>query len=207
MCGGFACSVAAKCTGGRSQTIVSQLLYNFGRLTVYAFLGGVAGSVTTVLAGVATPELITIGQGILTLVAGLMMMIIALNLLGFHWLRMENSFGGKSLVQILSTLSVAPSGAKHLAFGVFNGFLPCPLIYAFLAQAMATGSIDKGVLTMIALGLGTFPTMLAMAWLVKYLKFDWRRYGVNLAGSIILVLGVITVARIFVNPNATMIPL
>ena len=54
----------------------------------------------------------------------------------------------------------APGAAAPLAFGVFNGLLPCPLVYAFIAQAVVAGSVGKGLATMVAFGLGTFPAML-----------------------------------------------
>ena len=107
---------------------------------------------------------------------------------------------------MLGTLSTAHGRTAALAFGIFNGFLPCPLVYAFLAQAIATGSTLKGTLTMVALGLGTFPAMMTLSWLGNRFRPDWRQRGVTLAGYIILVLGFITIARIFVNPSVSVMP-
>ena len=44
-------------------------------------------------------------------------------------------FGGSTLALSLRSLLATPEPAAPLAFGVFNGFLPCPLVYAFAAQA------------------------------------------------------------------------
>ncbi|WP_211091385.1 urease accessory protein UreH domain-containing protein, partial [Pseudothauera rhizosphaerae] len=64
------------------------------------------------------------------------------------------------LVGALRTLLAAPGAGAPLALGVANGLLPCPLVYAFTAQAAAAGGLLPGLSTMAAFGLGTFPMML-----------------------------------------------
>ena len=71
-------------------------------------------------------------------------------------------FGGSMLAVSLRSLLAARSQAAPIALGVFNGFLPCPLVYAFVAQAASTAAPLAGMLVMLAFGLGTFPAMLAM---------------------------------------------
>ena len=116
-----------------------------------------------------------------------------------------------------------PNPLAPLAFGVLNGFLPCPLVYAFAAQAAASGSPLSGTMVMAAFGLGTFPAMLFMGSigvlfrsqpqpqqpgvqtypidLVKggragaLLRSDWRVYSVRFAGVFIVALGLMTAAR------------
>jgi sulfite exporter TauE/SafE len=102
------------------------------------------------------------------------------------------------MVHALGALAATPHRAAPVALGVVNGFLPCPLVYAFLAQAAASGGAGSGVLTMIALGLGTFPAMLAMGWMGIGMRPSWRRAGVRLAGTIVLAFGILTIARVFV---------
>ena len=79
--------------------------------------------------------------------------------------------------------------------GVFNGFLPCPLVYAFAAQAASTAAPLSGLLVMLSFGLGTFPAMLMMGGVGRMLVPAWRQRGVWLAGSFILLLGLITLGR------------
>ena len=104
------------------------------------------------------------------------------------------------LAPALRDLLRAPGPAAPLAFGVFNGFLPCPLVYAFAAQAAGSGGALPGLLVMLAFGLGTFPAMLLMAGLGGWLRrvggaWQWRRRGVDVAGAFIVLLGLITFAR------------
>ena len=103
---------------------------------------------------------------------------------GLH--RVATGFGGSTLAMSLRSLLTAPGHAAPLAFGVFNGFLPCPLVYAFAAQAASTAGALPGFLIMAAFGLGTFPAMLMMGGVGRMLAPAWRQRGVWLAGSCIL---------------------
>ncbi len=205
MCGGFACALGADRSGRRPATVLRHLLYNTGRLTVYAFLGGLAGSLSAALAASGATAVVTATQQTLTVLAGSLMVLMAVQMFGFFGLRLAPAFGVTAMAQALGALATTPNRAAPLAFGVFNGFLPCPLVYAFLAQAAASGDAGSGVLTMIALGLGTFPAMLAMGWMGLKFRPDWRRAGVRLAGTVVLVFGLVTIARVFL-PMAGLAP-
>ena len=95
----------------------------------------------------------------------------------------------------LRSLLATRSRAAPIALGVFNGFLPCPLVYAFAAQAGSTAAPLAGFLVMLAFGLGTFPAMLMMGGIGRVLAPVWRQRGVWLAGACILLLGLITIGR------------
>ena len=202
MCGGFACALGHD-PRGRTATVERHLLYNAGRLTTYCFLGGIAGALGAVLCtsrGIAVPVLngpLDAAQRILAIATGLLMIAMALQffglLQGFH--RMAAGFGGSTLAVSLRSLLKSPSPAAPVAFGVFNGFLPCPLVYAFAAQAASTAGALPGFLVMLSFGLGTFPAMLMMGGVGRMLAPAWRQRGVWLAGSFILVLGLITLSR------------
>jgi sulfite exporter TauE/SafE len=104
-------------------------------------------------------------------------------------------FGGSTLSASLRRLLGTEGLAAPLALGVFNGFLPCPLVYAFVAQAASTATAPSGFLVMLAFGLGTFPAMLMMGGIGRILAPVWRQRGVWLAGSCILLLGLVTLGR------------
>ncbi len=202
MCGGFACALGRD-PHGAAMTASRHLLYNTGRLTTYCFLGAVAGAIgqvictsrgDTVLFSSAPLDL---GQRLLAIVAGLLMIAMALQFFGLlpRLHRAASGFGAGALAASLRSLLRAPGPAAPLALGVFNGFLPCPLVYAFTAQAASTGAALSGFLTMAAFGLGTFPAMLMMGGLGRMLAPAWRQHGVRLAGACILLLGLITLGR------------
>jgi sulfite exporter TauE/SafE len=202
MCGGFACGLGRD-PRGRTATLLRHVAYNCGRLSTYCFLGALAGALGQVICtsqGETVPLLsgsLDTAQRILAIVAGLLMIAMALQFFGalpkLH--RLTSGFGGNTLAQSLRSLLTAPGGAAPLAFGVFNGFLPCPLVYAFVAQAASTGGVLPGFLTMAAFGLGTFPAMLLMGGVGRALAPALRQRGVWLAGACILLLGLITLGR------------
>ncbi|MGH8720243.1 MAG: sulfite exporter TauE/SafE family protein, partial [Burkholderiales bacterium] len=160
---------------------------------------------------------VTLAQRTLAGVSGALMIFIGLQFLGYFRSTKQGTPGSSFLAAAFRDLLKAPGPAAPLAFGVANGFLPCPLVYAFAAQAAASEGTLPGMLTMAAFGLGTFPAMLVMGgagiWLrtgttqtvsVTALKgggaaaiqrVDWRLNGVRIAGGFIVALGLITLAR------------
>jgi uncharacterized protein len=200
MCGGFACAVGRDPRGG-GATIARHLLYNTGRLSTYCFMGVLAGMLGQII---CTPQGINLssnsldlGQRILAIAAGLLMIAMALQFFGLvpNLGRGPLGFGGNTFSASLRSLLDTPGPAAPIAIGVFNGFLPCPLVYAFLAQAASTATAPSGFLVMLAFGLGTFPAMLMMGGVGRLLAPVWRRRGVWLAGSCILLLGLVTLGR------------
>jgi uncharacterized protein len=205
MCGGFACGLGAD-PRGATATSVRHLLYNTGRLTTYCFLGGLAGGLGQAICtslGARSQRgtsflsaSLNAGQRALAVLAGLLMIIMALRFFGLgSWHRVTSGFGGSTLVISLRSLLRRPGHAAPLAFGVLNGFLPCPLVYAMIAQAATTVDVLSGCLTMAVFGLGTFPAMLVMGGIGRLLAPGWRQRGVRVAGSFILALGLVTLGR------------
>jgi sulfite exporter TauE/SafE len=202
MCGGFACALGRD-PRGPAATALRHLICNAGRLTTYCFLGALAGALGEVICtpqGMAVPLLggsVGIAQQVLALVAGLLMVCMGLQFFGLlrAFRRLAIGFGASTLAMSLRGLLGARGAAAALAFGVFNGFLPCPLVYAFTAEAASTAGALPGVLTMASFGLGTFPAMLMMGGVGNLLAPAWRQRGVWLAGSCILLLGLVTLGR------------
>lgn len=202
MCGGFACALGSG-SRGSARALGRQLTYNLGRVTTYCFIGGLVGFLTAELCTSGADAPPTAGaQRILAVASGLLMVFIGLQFLG--WFRRFTGAPGLGpgafLAPALRNLLRAPGPAAPLAFGVFNGFLPCPLVYAFAAQAAGSGGALPGMLVMLAFGLGTFPAMLLMGGLGGWLRHGvlnshWRQRGVTFAGGFIVLLGLITFAR------------
>jgi uncharacterized protein len=202
MCGGFACGLGGD-PRGRAATALRHLLYNSGRLTTYCFLGALAGALGQVICTSQGTTFTLLGgslnamERVLASVAGLLMIAMALQFFGllhaFH--RLTVGFGATTFAMSLRSLLTTRNRAAPLAFGVFNGFLPCPLVYAFAAEAASTFQALPGLLTMAAFGLGTFPAMLMMGGIGRFLAPAWRQRGVWVAGTCILLLGIITLGR------------
>ncbi len=200
MCSVFAWSLAPSPTA-RWRTVGRQLLYNSGRAVSYCFLGVMAGSLghwIEWIGGAGGP--LSVMQRVLALVSGVLMVVMGLQLFGVRRATGIGSGAGSgaglaSLLRGVRGLLRAPGAAAPLAFGVFNGFLPCPLVYAFVAQAVATGTLGGGVSTMAAFALGTFPAMLLVGLAGVTLGPKWRTRGVRVAGAVILLFAVVTLGR------------
>ncbi|MGH8729071.1 MAG: sulfite exporter TauE/SafE family protein [Burkholderiales bacterium] len=219
MCGGFACALGADARGS-GATLRRHLTYNVGRVTTYCFLGALAGFLGAELVGHAGDEsAVALAQRMLAAVSGALMIYIGLQFLGYFSSAKQGVPGSSFLAAAFRDLLKAPGPGAPLAFGVANGFLPCPLVYAFAAQAAAGDGALPGMVVMAAFGLGTFPAMLVMGgagiWMrsgtpqtvsVSALKGGsavlqraqptyWQLNGVRIAGAFIVVLGLITLAR------------
>jgi len=219
MCGGFACALGVD-PAGKIATLYRHLLYNTGRVTTYMFMGGLAGMAGqslilsdsmssklptdiwhhhSTLANFVTilPETLSTGQRILAVFAGLLMLIMALQLFGYlqrlHIL--TTGLGSNTLVSSLRALLNSRSRSATLAFGVFNGLLPSPLDYAFIAYAAASANIFSGMITMASFGVGTFPAMILIGGLGQFINHHWRKRAVWVAGLFIMLLGLITIIR------------
>jgi len=205
MCGGFACGLAPH-PGSKVKTMVRQCSYNVGRLTTYVFLGAVAGSVGLSVSSGGTAETVLILQRSLTITAGTLMLAMA-----FRFLRPQGSDESTHdetaqavpLIQVpLNTLLKTPGSSAPIALGVLNGFLPCPLVYAFLAIAAAASDPLVGMAIMVVFGLGTFPTMLTVGWFGLRMRLSQRKKLTKAAGWLILIFGIITIGRAFLSPTA-----
>ena len=218
MCGAFACGLGADARGA-AASLQRHLVYNLGRVASYCFLGAVVGHLGLLLVelGVHSPWGI-VGQRALALLSGALMVVVGLQFLGLlrHRRLQRFSAGADAVVLALRRLVAAPGPAAPLALGVLNGFLPCPLVYAFVAQTATCGSALNGLQLMATFGLGTFPAMLAMGgvgWWRRGHSIDaqpvrvaflprqaWpavriRLQGVRLAGGFIVLIGLVTLAR------------
>jgi len=82
-----------------------------------------------------------------------------------------------------------------LAMGGLTGFLPCPLVYAFLAYALKSGSVLGAMGTMSILGLTSAPALILVALTGAKLRAQTRVKFIRVAGAVVLLLGVITLLR------------
>lgn len=194
MCGGFPIAISSspkRCLSGRAS---SHLLYNIGRIFTYTFLGMLTGYL-----GLKIEELAPIvsGQVLVSSLAGFFMIYLGLQITGFIG---ERNIPGFTLLYSLLKKIMATflnhgkmSGSFYL--GIFNGFLPCPLVYAFLLTATASGSPTKGALIMLSFGLGTIPAMIFLGGLGEVITPHFKARLSRIPGFLVLIFGLITLAR------------
>jgi sulfite exporter TauE/SafE len=193
MCGGFAVIVGAN-PFGFWRNLLRQLVYNVGRVLTYILGGAIAGY----LGWRMTISITTLShvQAILCILAGLLLLWQGMVSVG--WLRPPNFFSsnsGCSAAAMFAGLLRQHSWLQVFVAGMANGFLPCGLVYAYLALAISSTSMIGGAGVMALFGAGTIPVMVSIGCGATVLSLNWRRYIFRLAAWCVVLMGIISIAR------------
>lgn len=155
MCGGAIFSLSlVSCD--RSNRFFALSLYSSGYVFTYVFLGALAGTVgRTLVEGGLRHDY----RQPLILLIGIFLFLISLQMMGlFSRLNALNHLPGSSILErVITRLHVRPARLTPFYLGLFNGFLPGPLVYAGLAMAVVSASAPSGMLAMFVFALGTLP--------------------------------------------------
>jgi hypothetical protein len=160
MCGGIVASLAlAKRYEDSRSRLLTQVMYNLGRILTYTLLGVAAGLIGPAL------DLLSLRSTALWffVVANLFVILVGLSsALRLRWLSISSleSSAGKFLSGPLKRAAASSSPCAAFPLGLILGFIPCGLVYGPLAIAGGSGSPLLGGAVMAALGLGTMPLML-----------------------------------------------
>lgn len=144
---------------GKLAVLRQTSIYHAGRILTYALLGILFGLLGKGLALAGFQKILSVSAGILMLGMALMAwrfeQIVA-NLPGFGAFtrRLKSAMG--------NMMRRRQFGSTFL-LGLLNGFLPCGMVYAALAAAIATTSLAEGGIFMAIFGLGTLPLLLGLS--------------------------------------------
>jgi sulfite exporter TauE/SafE len=195
MCGGFILAVSAPGRTPPFTLIGRQLLLQLGKATTYSFLGALAGA----LGGAVTRSttLAWAGRG-LTVFAGVVIILAGLTLSG--WRSVGDGGGVARWIapvwnRVVGPLLVSRPRGSALIVGMAMGFLPCPLIYAGLAAAVAGGSALFGASIMAGVSLGTVPALLLVAALGTVRPKRLGPWPLRIAGALLIAAGLFALAR------------
>jgi sulfite exporter TauE/SafE len=193
MCGGFVLAVSRPGAPLRRRIAAPAALL-LGKAATYVLLGAAAG-----IAGgaVVRSGWFASAQAVLAVVAGVLMVVAGLQVAGLvRELPTGSLFGRASPYgRAVASVGAARGPAAPFAMGALVGLLPCPLVYAFLAAALATGSVLSAMGTMAILGLASMPALVLVALAGAAVSPLVRRRIVRVAGAVVVVLGVVTVVR------------
>ena len=131
-----------------------QLMFHGGRIVSFFVLGGVIGALGSAF------TLNTSATFILSLIIGIVMLILGINLLDvFPWAKRIQP----SMPKFFSKHALGVSKFNHtltpLLVGVATFFLPCGFTQSMQLYTLTTGSFLKGGLTMLVFALGTLPVL------------------------------------------------
>lgn len=198
MCGGIVGAVTMTLPGSKPK-LPFVLAYNLGRIGSYTLAGIIAGAVG---ASSFFLEHVLPVEKVLYALASLMLVLLGLYLAGiWRVLTRLEALGGRlwqHLQPYSKRLLPVRTLPQSLLLGVLWGWLPCGLVYSVLVAAVASGSSWQGGLLMLAFGLGTLPTLLAMGMTAVRLKHLlqnlWFR---RLSGLLIAGFGLLALYRLF----------
>jgi sulfite exporter TauE/SafE len=174
MCGGINLSVCISRGGAH--------LYSLGRVISYTVIGFIAGAIGSVI------DFSHAMQGTLKLIAGVFMVIMGINLLGFFpWMRKLNLRMPKFIAK---RVNAEKSKSKSpLIIGLLNGFMPCGPLQAMQIYALSTGNALTGALSMFLFCLGTVPLTFGFGAFSSMLGQKFTRKATIAGATLVVVLG------------------
>ena len=195
MCGGI---VGALSSGlsldvqtSRWRLVAAQVAYNTGRISSYTVAGLLLGLFGQQLGETGVLEGFPVGR----IVAGVIMILFGIYLAGWWHSLLFLEQAGARLWKYIEPLGrrfipVRGAGQAYL-LGLVWGWLPCGMVYAVLALALASGSASAGGSIMLAFGLGTLPVMITMGLAFNSLKRLVQDPRIRLvAGLLVILMGV-----------------
>ena len=151
--GGLVLSMSAT-FAKEGDRIKPQLMFHAGRLVSFFILGGVIGSIG------AAFTLNTSATFILSLIIGIVMLILGINLLDtFHWAKKLQPSMPKFIAKHAHGVSKFNHTLTPLLVGIATFFLPCGFTQSMQLYTLTTGNFLQGGLIMFAFALGTLPVL------------------------------------------------
>lgn len=177
MCGGF---VAA--FNKNKNILTHNICYHLSKTLSYMILGLIFSVFGNILAFSNT------SKGIVFFILGIFMVVFGIAFFTRGKLLQmfeKNEFIFKIILKLSQKASKSQGFKKAFILGFINGFLPCGLVYFFLAKAMTKGIFD-GVLAMMTLGLATMVVMLFFSYFLGFLKDNFAKVFLAFSSFIII---------------------
>jgi sulfite exporter TauE/SafE len=184
MCGGLVSGCFMR-LGAAARRPVVYAAYHGARLAIYALVGLVAAGLGQVLLQAGRFGFV---QGVLQIVAGVVVIVLGLDILGKLPFSIGVGFAPVAWSQRLFVVALERDPIRGALFaGAANGLMPCSLTMAMAFKAATAPDALQGAALMLAFGAGTLPSMLAVGLLFARLSATTRSR--LLAAGAVLVIG------------------
>ena len=173
----------------RGNRLYSLFAYHGTRIFTYT-LFGVIGA----LLGRAVVQTGIIGktQGVLMILAGIVVVLLGLNLLGLlRWSKLDRPYPRP--IKFSAKPPLFKTSFNPWLAGLLNGLVPCSLVFSIAVQAAVTADPLRAGLLMLAFGAGTLPSMLGISLLGSTIGSHLRGNLARLAGVTVILLGLWTI--------------
>lgn len=156
--GGLVLSMSAT-MAKEGDKVKPQLLFHIGRLISFFVLGGVIGLIG------ARFEPGIVGTFIISLIIGLVMLLLGLNLLDiFVWSKRLQPTLPRFISKQLLTVKKFNHQVTPLLLGTVTFFVPCGFTQSMQIYSLSTHSFLTSALTMTAFALGTLPILALLSF-------------------------------------------
>ena len=188
MCGPLAMALPYR-TSNPLVRLIKSLLYTTGRTTTYIIIGWLLAALGEgfALAGFQRSLSLMVGMALIAIV-----LFPAIN--RRLALSVSRTRLGRFVQKQIARLYQSQRTGTFFLVGLFNGLLPCGLVYMAAFAALGSANTWSGSLIMMGFGLGTLPLMAGLTvfpvreWLVRF-------QGIKLANVLMLVAGAIMIIR------------
>lgn len=180
-------------TASSLQKFKPHLFFNLGRIIAFFILGGLIGMAGSFF------QLSTTALGFLTIIVGLVMLLLGLQLTEISPKIRSFSFtlpkGVSRALGIKEQNEKEYSHKNSFILGAMTFFLPCGFTQAMQLYAISSGSFWTGALTMGVFAVGTAPGLLGIGGLTSIVKGAFARLFFKFAGLVVIFLALFNLSN------------
>jgi sulfite exporter TauE/SafE len=188
MCGPIALSLPLR---GKSigQKIWGSSLWSLGRIVTYSFMGALFGLIGAGFKFLGYQQIISIAIGVLMILSVILPTL-------FKKITVGNSLSIFNPVRKgMQRLFQEKNNRALFLIGIFNGLLPCGLVYLAIAGAIGTADLLLSVAYMALFGLGTLPMLLVISMLGNIVSQTIRKQINKVVPLVVILIGIIFILR------------
>ena len=195
-CVGMCGSLVSACfvrMGEAGRGIGPVAVYHGARLGIYGLVGLLAAALGLAL---VSTGIIGKAQAVLQILAGGIVILLGLDLLGLLPLRLPAiGLPISTARRIFQTAGRRGPALGTAIGGAMNGLMPCALTLAMAVKATAADQVWQGGALMLAFGLGTLPSMLFVSLVFGRLGAKVRGLLLKSAAVVVVALGIATLMQ------------
>ena len=170
--------------------VLQNIIYQFGRVFSYTFLGVVFGLMGKGLKLSGLQQNLSIILGCIMILS----VFVPQKKIKKYTSKTVGLFLNK-LKKIFGELFKNNSIVSFFIIGILNGFLPCGLVYVAIFNSIESADIIQGGWIMIAFGIGTIPIMFFATWFIKLIGVQLRNKILKFLPIFIVIIGLLFIVR------------
>jgi len=171
--------------------LIGIALYNTGRISTYLFIGLIFGLFGQGISAALTQQFVSISLGTIIILSVIFPRKITSKLNPSASMGRAYNYLKIRLGKLLHNYSLY----NLFLIGLFNGLLPCGMVYAAVGGSIASGSLINGTLFMLFFGLGTLPIMFFIPLFPNLIPNSVRNKFKSLLPFFLVLMGLLFILR------------